>query len=170
MVGMEAADDVLKRASNEEVLLNETKLLTVFGRVIRVKHFRDGLTHRLFTNSFDVATIVENIEVKLVRGLRVPKPQEVDRLATIANDTDIVRHAFDRFIVDPLRFEDALAIHLMLNTPKELYFLCKFRAHHFPGTAFFHPHIGVFDLVPVFKLLAKEAILIVNTIADRRQI
>ena len=167
---MEAADDVLKRTSDEEVLLNEAKLLPVFGRIIRIEHFRDGLTHRLFTNSFDVTTIVENIEVKLMRRLRVPEPEEVDRLAAIANDTNIVRYAFDRFVVDPLRFEEALAIHLMLDTAKELYFLRKVRAHNFPWTAFFHPHIGVFDLVTVFKFLTKEAILIMDTIADRGQI
>ena len=67
MVRMKAADNVLKRTCNKKVLLNEAKLLPVFGRVIRIEHFRNSLTHRLFTNSFNVTTIVENIEVKLVR-------------------------------------------------------------------------------------------------------
>ena len=105
-----------------------------------------------------------------MRGLRVPESQEVDCLTAIANDTNIVRHAFDRFVIDPLRLEDALAVHLMLDTAKELYFLRKVRAHDFPRTAFFHPYIGVFDLVTVFKFLTKEAILIMDAIADRGQI
>ena len=68
-----AADDILQRTTDEEVLLHETQLFTIFCVVVRIKHLGDRLSHCFFANRFDVAAVIENIEVKLLRCTGLPQ-------------------------------------------------------------------------------------------------
>ena len=102
--------------------------------------------------------------------LGVPKTEKVNCFTAVADDANIVGHAFDDLLIDPLRFEDAFAIHLVLDAAVELYFLGEVWAHDLPRAAFFHPDVGMLDLVTVYKLLAEEAELVVDTVTDGRQV
>ena len=64
---LEAADDILKRAADEEILLDKAKLLAVLGRIVGIQDLGDRFTHSLLTDCFDIATFVEDVEVELAR-------------------------------------------------------------------------------------------------------
>ena len=58
-----ASYNVLQRATNEEVLLNQSRF-AVFGIVVRVEYFGNGFTGRLFPNRFDITTFIKDIKVE----------------------------------------------------------------------------------------------------------
>jgi hypothetical protein len=68
----ESADDVMQRGSTEEILLLQSELLTLLTRVIRVEATCNVLGRLTLTNSTEVVTLVELVEVKFIAGARAP--------------------------------------------------------------------------------------------------
>ena len=68
-----ATDDVLERTGNEKILLEQAKLFSALGLVIRVKNFRNGFTVILFANGFLVTAAVEGLKVEFLRRPRFPE-------------------------------------------------------------------------------------------------
>ena len=79
-----ATDDVLERTGNEKILLEQTKLFSALGLVIRVKNFRNGFTVVLFAHGFLVTTAVEGLKVEFLRRPGFPEAQEVDGVGSVA--------------------------------------------------------------------------------------
>jgi len=65
----EAADDVLERAGDEEVLLDEAELLAALGVVVGIEHLGDGLTGVLVAHRLLVTAAVEGLEVEILGRL-----------------------------------------------------------------------------------------------------
>ena len=58
------AQDVLQRATDEEVLLQQPQAFSGFGLVVGVEHLGDGLRDHLFVDRFVEITGVEDFQRK----------------------------------------------------------------------------------------------------------
>ena len=95
-----ATDDVLERTGNEKILLEQTKLFSALGLVIRVKNFRNGFTVVLFANGFLVTAAVEGLKVEFLRRSRFPEAQEVNGVGSVAGDWNVIGNA-EQFFSSP---------------------------------------------------------------------
>ena len=73
-----APHDVGDGAGDEEVLLLEPQLLAGLVLIVRVEHLRDDLGVVLLDDAALVVAVVEEGEVELGRGARLPQAQGVD--------------------------------------------------------------------------------------------
>ena len=165
-----AADDILERATNEEILLNEAQFFSVLGVVIGIQHLGDGFSGRFLPDGFYVTALVKDVEIKLLRGAGIPEAEEVPRPPAIANDTDIKGYSDDGLTIDPHGMVLSFVSNLVLDPPIELYFLTEIGPHDLPWATFLLPNVGMLNLVTVFKLLPKEAKFIVDSVPHGRQI
>ncbi len=165
-----AADDVAQRAGHEEVLLHEAQLLAVLGLVVRIKNLRDGLADGLLANGVHVATAVERHEIELFGRARGPEAEEIDGLGAVAGDGNIVGNAEDGLGADPGRAVVAVVVEDVFHAAVDLDVGGVFRADDFPRRAEDHPVVGMLDLDAVDELLLEETELVMNAVADGRQV
>ena len=166
----EAAHDVVERARHKEVLLHEAQLLAVFRGVVRVEDLRDALGPALFADSVHVAATVEDVEVQLLAGLRLPQAHEIHGVRAVADNRNVVGQAHELLVVHPLVVGVAHVVEARVDAAEDADALLVFRADDLPGTAEFAPVVGVFDLLAVHEVLAEEAELVADAVADRRKL
>ena len=77
----EAGDDVLKRAADQEVLLQEAQRPPGLGRVVRIEHARQRLRRDVVDDGADEVAVRELGEVEGLRRGGRPEPQGVRRTA-----------------------------------------------------------------------------------------
>ena len=168
-VGPEAAQDVLDRAGDEEVLLAQPQLLALQDVVVGVEHLRQVLRQHLPFDRLDVGAAVEVVEVERVRGLRLPEAQRVDRLGAVAHHGHVVGHALHGMHGDPApvyspvdrgHFDAALEADLTgVLGPGDL-----------PDIALVEPVVGLLDLRAVQDALLEDAVVVAQPVADGRQV
>ncbi|OQB89404.1 MAG: hypothetical protein BWX86_02467 [Verrucomicrobia bacterium ADurb.Bin122] len=163
-----AADDVVQRAGDEEVLLHQAQLFAVFGLIVRIKHLGNGLALCLFAHRLDPAAAVEGFEVKLLGGFRGPQAQEVHRLGAVAHDRNVVGHAEDALRLHPAGRRVAAVVEIVDHLPIEVDFQRVLRAADFPRITVDQPVVGMLDLVAIDELLLEQAVLVVDAVADGR--
>src|SRR5439155_21228848 len=96
VVALVGADNVADRTGDEEILLDEAQFAAGGGRLAGIEDFGDRLRLNLVLDGLEVVALVEDADVELVRGAGGIETQIVDRLAAVAGDEHVVRHAEDR--------------------------------------------------------------------------
>ena len=89
----EAPHQVGQRAGDEEIFLHEAQPLAHAGRVVGIEDAGHRLGREPLGQRADELAGAEHLEVEAVGRRRGPQPQRVDRLAAIADDRAIERHA-----------------------------------------------------------------------------
>ena len=113
-----SADDVLERGCAEEVLLLQAELLTTWSRVIGIKYASDILGGLALSDSSEVVTRIERVEVELVAGSASPKTQVVGVIGVIAGNRCVISLGHDGLPVNPVGSLDAMLI-ILINTTVE---------------------------------------------------
>ena len=113
-----SADDVLERGCAEEVLLLQAELLTTWSRVIGIKYAGDILGGLTLSDSSEVVTRIERVEVELVAGPASPKTQVVGVIGVVAGDRCVISLGHDGLPVNPVGSLDAMLI-ILINTTVE---------------------------------------------------
>ena len=158
-----AAEDVLERTGDEEILLAEAEFLAGRRVVVGVEDLGEVLGEHLRLDGLDVRALVEVGEVELVYGLRAPEAEGVHGVA-VADDRQIVRNALDLLRRLPAPLLAALGIGID-DASAEMHDLRMLGALHLPGIAVLEPGIGLFDLVAVDDLLAEDAVVVSKAVA-----
>lgn len=118
---LEAANNVVKRGGNPEVLLLEAQLLASLEVVVGVEDSTDGLSALLVGNGAFVVAIVELLEVELAaRGLGGPQAQVVGRRGIVAGNRNVVGNSLDNLATLPGGHGLALIVGGLLDAAKEL--------------------------------------------------
>lgn len=118
---LESSNNVIKRGSNPEVLLLQTKLLTTIEIVVRVQDRTDGLSTLLVSHGALVITAVELLEVKLSTGsLTRPQAQIISSWCVKSRNWNIVSHRLDNFTALPDDFLGSLSILVLSYATIEL--------------------------------------------------
>ena len=99
-----AAQDVLQRRGDEEVLLLEPEFLALKDVVIGVEDLGDVLRAGLGLDGPFIVTAVEVAQVELVRGFGRPQAQRVDGAVLVARDGGVVRQRQHVLGVDPVQW------------------------------------------------------------------
>ncbi len=160
-----ALHDVAHGAGDEEVLLQQAQLAPAVDRVARVEDLGDGLGVDLVLDGRDVVAGVEDADVEFVGRLRREEAQHVHRLAAVADDGHVVRHADDRLGVDPFRRVDT--VHGGVGDGAEDRDGQRLvAALQEPGRAAVEPVVGLLVLEAVDEGLAEEAELVVDAVAE----
>ena len=100
-VGPEAAQDVVERAGDEEVLLLEAQVAPLLNVVVGVQHLGDVFGEGFGLVGLHVLAGVEEGEVEFLGGLGRPQAQVVDGVVAVAGDGQVVGHAQHSFIIHP---------------------------------------------------------------------
>ena len=166
----EAADDVLERAGDEEILLDQSQLLAALGLVIRIENLGNGLTDILVTDSLVVATAVEGLKVEILGRLGRPETQEVDGVRAVSGHRDVVRDADELLGTGPLGDIVADIVEDVLHLTIEIDLGGVLRTDDLPGSAELHPVVGQLDLIAVPELLLEKPVLVMNPVADGREV
>ena len=124
----------------------------------------------LFGLGVDVTTGVEHVPIEEFGGAGFPQTQDVNGLAFIADYRDIPRYPFDLLTGVPHLLHLAVFAEHGFDVAVEGNFLNGFRTADFPGVAVFAPGIRTLDLTAVADLLTEQAVLVVQTVADGRQV
>ena len=166
----EASDDVLERAGDEEILLDEAEFLAALGVVIGIEHLGNGLARVLVVHRLVVAAAVEGLEVEILRRLGGPEPQEVHGRRPVTRNGNVVGNADEFLRPCPLRHVVADRIEDILDHSVEFDLGGVLGADDLPGGAVFHPVVGKLHLVAVAELLPEETVLVMDAVSDRRQV
>ena len=101
VISAESTDDILQGTGNEEILLDQAKLLAAFGLVIGIENLGNGLAEIFLPYSFLITSVVECFEIKLLRGLGLPEAQKIDRVGPVSRNGNIVGNPGEFFGVCP---------------------------------------------------------------------
>ncbi|MNM92764.1 hypothetical protein D3C81_1051080 [compost metagenome] len=169
-LGGEQAQHVLQRAGHEEVLLLQPQLLALLGFVIGVEHLGKVLRRHFLVHRAQVIAPVEGVEVERLGGLRAPQPQRVDRVDPVAEDRRVERHPHHRLGRHPAHAVAAPVVGVVLGMPAEAHLHRPFGALNLPRIAVAQPGVGALHLHAVDDALVKDAVLVADAVAQRRNL
>ncbi len=163
----EAADDVGQRRRDEEILLSEPQASAGRGRIVRVEDAGEVLGRHLVVHGGEEVAPIEFAEVEVVGVDGLPQAESVDRLASVADDRAIVGNGKERMrrVADDLR--DAV-LNAEPGVRPDFHLLGG--AGDLPRIGLTQPVVGALDLKAVANFLAKDAVLVTQTVADCRQL
>ena len=159
-----AAQQILDRGGDKEVLLLEPQLATGRRAVVRVQDPRDVLVFVLGAGRARVVAGVEGAEVKVGRRHRLPQPQRADSVGAVAGNHHVIGLGGDLAGVPPQR----LAVRVF-DPAAKVHGVGDLGAGKLPGCAILQPGIGVLGLTAVLDVLREHAIFIADAVAKRRQ-
>ena len=165
-----ATDDVLERTGNEKILLEQTKFLSAVRLVVRVKNFGNDFAVILVPNGFLVAAAVERFEIEFLRRSRLPKPQKIHSVGSIAGNRNVVGDPDKLLPAHPARDVVATVVEDIFYVSVDLEFPWLLRSDDFPRCSVLHPCVGQFDLIAIAEFLPEEPVLVMNAVADRWKI
>ena len=163
-VGLEAADDVMEGAGDEEILLLEAEAAALLDVVVRIEDLGDVFREGLGLVGLHVVAVVEEGEVEFLGGLGLPQAQVVDGVVAVAGNRNIVGDAEDGVVVEPAGNEPAVAL-LHVDAAAEMDLELGFGAFDLPGVAEAEPMVGFLDLIAVFDDLAEDAVVVADAVA-----
>ena len=144
-------EHVLQGAAHEEDLLAEPQPFALLELIVGVEHLGEGFRLHLAQDGAGVVAGIEGGEIEGIRRRRRPQPQGVGRVHAEAEDRCVVGHADHGVAAD-------------------LHRIAPLRADHLPGIALGQPGIGALLLALRSDLLAEDAELVADAVADRRQL
>ena len=118
-----------------------------------------------------VVAAVEGGEVERLGRFRLPQPQRVRGVVAVAEDRRVVRHAVDDACSGTQRTRRRpCSSTLVLGVAAELHLLRPLRPRDLPRIAEAQPLVGALDLPAVDDLLMKDAELVADAVAERRDL
>ena len=160
-----AADDVLQRGADEEVLLAQTQLAALVAGIIRIQHARDVFRLVLAGHGLHVVALREQGQVQALGGAGMPQPHGVDGLGVIAGHDHVVSRGHDLLGLVP----EGTALGVVLDPATELDGEGDLRTGEFPRVAQLEPVIGLLDLVTVVDRLGEHAVVVADAVAEAGQ-
>ncbi len=160
----EPRDDIGQRAGDQEILLDEPQAFAAGRRVVGVEDPRERLGRDLLVDGVEEVAAAELQEVEVLMCRRAPEPQRVDGPAAVADDRPVVRRADQGRRHVPDHFEPAV---LQLEGAVQANLHGLSRPHDLPGVGTSEPVVGVLDLPAAGDLLAEDAVLVPQAVADR---
>ena len=155
-----ATQNVRHGAGALEVLLHQAQLFTGQVVVVRVENFGQLLgVDALLLGAQEIA-VVKFGQVKRMRVLRLPQTQRLRHAVTIAKHRQIPGFTGN----GERRFPEPLLCHFPANADLHI----QLRVVAEPRIGIAMPVVRRFHLMPVGKRLTEQAVLVVQTIADRR--
>ena len=155
------ANDGLHGRRHEEVLLLQTEHLAFHVVIRRIKHLGDGLGKRLVLGCFQIFALIEQMHIKIHRGLCAPQPDAVHRIGIVARNVHIVSKSKDGSIVFEFHFEVAVRPGFF-HPAAEMHFKGFFGTGREPHVTLFQPTVGHFHLPTVHDLLLENAVIVLN--------
>ena len=166
----EATDDVLERAGDEEVLLDQAEFLAALGLIVRIKDLGDSLADVLVTDGLVVTTSVEGLEIEILGRFGGPETQEIDGIGPITRNGNVVGDTDELFRAGPRGDIVADIVEDVLNLAVKIDLGGMLRAHNLPGSAELHPVVRQLDLITVSKFLFEETVLVMDPVSDGREV
>ncbi len=163
----EAAQDVVQRAGDEEVLLLETQLAAGGGRVVGVEDLGDGLRVDLVGDRALKVADLEQLEVELAGGPCPPQPEEVDRGGAPTGNQGVVWLAEDPLLGLPADREPTAGFGRVDRAAAEADLDHVVWLGKLPRVAVVQPRVGALDLATIAEALAEDPVLVADTIAHR---
>jgi hypothetical protein len=160
-----AAQDVLQRGGDEEVLLLEPQLLALKDVVSGVEHPGDVLGAGLGLDGPFIVAAIEVAQIELVRGLGRPQAQRVDGAVLVARNGRVVGQGQHVLGVYPVGCEAPLGVDVLVHVAVKLDAEKVAGAGNLPGVAIAQPGIGSLDLVAMDNALMEHAILVAQAVA-----
>ena len=144
----------------------QTQAFAAFGFVVGVEDLGDGLGLHLVADRADVVAGVKEIEVEGVNSFGLPKAKAVDHPIAEAGYRGVVGYAHDGVGCDPAAMEIAGLIAIRLGGAAELDFTGRVGGGDLPRITELEPLVGVLDLPAIAQLLAEDAELIAQAVAN----
>ena len=165
---LQQVQDVLQRARDEEVLLQQPQLFTDLRFVVGVKHLGDVLGDHLILDRAVVVPGVERLQCQCVDRVGAPQRQGVAGVDAVALDRGAVVDALDDAFGDPTHPRLAVGIGVVLGAAAPAHLVVQLRLGDLPGVAGRQPVVGAFHLDAVADLLVENPELVADSVADRR--
>ena len=146
---------------NEEVLLFKAQRFAFDVVVGGIKHFVDGLCHSLCRARLDIFALAEHIHIEILRRLRLPKSQTVDRARVVTGYVHIVRHGVDDGAIS-VSYGEFAVLPVLVHNAAELDLIGFFGTRIEPNVAHFEPIVGLFELPTVNDDLLENAVVVKN--------
>ena len=167
---VEAAQHVLQRAADEEVLLLQAQTPAFVGAVVGVQHLGEGFAAHLFLNGAVVVADVEGIEVEAFGGIGTPEPQPVADVHPIAQHRHVMGNADGVFRRDPAGAVVAFVVDVALGATAEAHEAGLIGLGQFPGPAALEPFVGDLHLPAIADQLIEDAELVADAVAGGRDL
>src|SRR5271154_3895880 len=161
-------EHVLQRAGGEKILLLEAKPFAAQLFVVGIQDLGDVLGGDLLLDRAVVVAAVEGLEVERFVRFSSPQAQQVYPWHPVAEDRRIVRDSPDDSIGNPFGARHPRLASAGLDPAAEADVVKVLRPHYFPRIAAAQPFVGLLHLPSVTNLLAEDAELVTNAVADRR--
>jgi hypothetical protein len=87
---LEDVEDILRRAGDEEVLLQQAKLLADFRFVVWIEHLGDRLGGDFILDRLPIVAGAEDVELERLDGSGAPQSQGVARVHAVALNRGVV--------------------------------------------------------------------------------
>ena len=129
-----STDDILERSCAEEVLLLQAEFLSTWSRVIGIKYAGDILGGLTLSDSSEVVTRIERVEIEFIAGATSPKAQIVGVISVVAGDGSVISLGHDGLSIDPAGSLDAM-LKILINTAIEADRVDDIRALNLPWIA-----------------------------------
>ena len=169
LVVFRAAEEVLERSGDQEILLFQAKFLAFVVVVVRIEHAGDVLVQTGFEVGADIVALVELGEIEPVERLGGPQAERVHGVVAVAGNRGIVGHGFHILRVDPSAAVRVGVVADLLDMAAELDDACEFGTADFPRVAAAEPVVRLLDLVAVLDDLLEDAVVVADAVAERRE-
>ena len=163
-----AADEVLERGGDEEILLAEAQLLAGRGRIRRIEDAGDGLRPRPVGERADMVAAVELVEADLVDGAGAPQAKRVHPRPAPADDGRVVGDGEDLFLRVPALAHRVAGHAVALDAAAEADVVGRLAPFELPEIAVRQPVLGQLDLSAVLDFLVEEAVDVADAVAVGR--
>ena len=162
-----AAEDILHRGRNQEVLLTQPQALALHVVVLGVEDLADDLGHGVLLHSLDVFALVEEVHVDAVGLVGAPEAQQVDGPAVLARDQHVVGHRPHHRAVGLLDMVVG-PVPPFLDMPVKLHVHGRVVPRLQPDAAAGQPELGHLGLPTLHQLLAEDAVVVLDAVAHGR--
>src|SRR6516225_11760054 len=92
---LQDVEDVLQRAGDEEVLLQQAKLLADLGFVVGIQHLGDGLGGDFILDRLPIVAGAEDVERERLDGSGAPQSQRVAGVHAVALKGGVVGESLE---------------------------------------------------------------------------
>lgn len=157
-------NQIINCGTAEEILLLKSKLFSSITRIVWIEYTSNVFCLLSFTNSSVVITLVEWFKVKFITWLRSPKSQVICVKCVVSWHGGIISYSQNLFSIFPSSSLN-VTILIFLNMTIESDRIYNIISFNFPGISSCKPEIWILDLITIFNLLLKNAIVISNTVA-----
>ena len=163
-----AADQILHRRGDEEVLLAQPQLAAGGRAVVGVEHPRDVLELVLHSGGARVVAGVEGVQIDVRWRDGLPQAQCAHPLSAVTGDDHVVGLGRDLGGMPPHRLLVTWGANVF-DPATEVDRVGDGRARELPGRAVCEPWVGILDLASLDDVLSKHAVLVADAVAERRQ-